>query len=422
MRLLMISEFYPPRVGGVERHVQTLARELVRRGHHVAIATLRHKGSPDFEDDQGVHVHRIPGWNSVLAPFYEDQERLFHPPLPDPGVTAGLRRVVEQEQPDIVHARGWMLYSFAGLKSWSQAKLVVTLHDHTLYCPTMAYLHDGQICTGPGYLKCIRCASSQYGATKAFLITNGLRLSSRHYRSVDRYIAVSSAVRDAGLLATKGALKPIEVVPTFIPDTVVDEATSTGRPAFLPSEDGYLMFVGRQKAYKGLDVLLKAYEGLSDLAPLVVILADGDDAPGRFPAGVTAVHNVPHAQIMAAWMHCGLAVVPSLSEAFGQVAVEAMACGKPVVASAVGGLRDVVVDGVSGLLVPPGDPSALREALRSLLLDPARRAQMGAIGYQRARLFMVGTVADRIEQIYAELLDEQYAFSAADHSKQMQTV
>src|SRR5438552_7874839 len=130
MRVLMLSEFYPPCVGGVERHVQTLARALVRRGHHVAVATLQHKGSPAFEDDEGVRVYRIPGWNTALAPFYEDQERQFHLPLPDPGVIAGLRRIVKQERPDIVHARGWMLYSFAGLKTWSKAKLVVTLHDH----------------------------------------------------------------------------------------------------------------------------------------------------------------------------------------------------------------------------------------------------------------------------------------------------
>ena len=65
----------------------------------------------------------------------------------------------------------------------------------------------------------------------------------------------------------------------------------------------------------------------------------------------------------------------------------------------------MVVDGESGLLVEPGDVRALREALRSLLLDPARRTQMGMIGRQRARLFRVSAVADRIERIYAELLN-----------------
>ena len=405
MRILMLSEFYPPLIGGMERHVQTLSRELVRRGHHVAIATLQHKGSPSFEDDEGVRVYRLSGWNRVLALFYEDQSRQFHPPLPDPGVMAGLQRVVELEHPDIVHARRWMLYSFVGLKAWSGAKLVVTLHDYSLLCPTMTYLHDGQACRGPGYIKCIRCAGSQYGGGKAFLLTNGLKLSSYLHRYVDKYIAVSSAVRHASISGTGEPPKPIEVVPTFIPDSAAIEAAQAGRPAFLPPEDNYILYVGRQDVAKGLDVLLDAYTELSDLAPLVLLIAEYGNTPKRFPSSVTVVRNVPHAQVMAGWMHCAVAVVPSIwPEPFGQVVVEAMACGKPVVASAVGGIPDIVTDGESGLLVEPGNVNALREALRVLLLDPAKRAQMGMIGLQRARLFTVSTVVDRIEQIYAELL------------------
>jgi len=136
------------------------------------------------------------------------------------------------------------------------------------------------------------------------------------------------------------------------------------------------------------------------------MVSEFGDTPRQFPAGVTVVRNVPHAQVMAGWMHCAVGVVPSIwPEPFGQVAVEAMVCGKPVVASAVGGLPDVVADGESGLLVKPNDVNGLREALRVLLLNPAKRAQMGAIGRQRARLFTVNTVADRIEQIYVELLN-----------------
>ena len=406
MRVLMLSDFYPPYIGGMERHVQTLSRELVRRGHHVSVATLQHKGSPAFEEDEGVRVHRLTGWHRVLASFYEDQECQFHPPLPDPGVMASLRRVVEQESPDIVHARRWMLYSFVGLKAWSGAKLVVTLHDYSLRCPTMLYLHDGQACTGPGYTKCIHCASSQYGRGKAVLLTSGLKLSSYLHRYVDKYIAISSAVCDASIMGTGQPPRPIEVVPTFIPDTAVEEASQVGRPTFLPPTDNYILFVGRQTASKGLDVLLEAYAELSDLAPLVMITTEHGDARKRFPAGVTVVRNVPHAQVMAGWMHCAVGVVPSIwPEPFGQVAVEAMSCGKPVVASAVGGLRDVILDGESGLLVEPGDVNGLREALRVLLLDPDKRVQMGMIGRQRARLFTVSKVADRIEQVYAELLN-----------------
>ncbi len=401
----MLSDFYPPYIGGMERHVQTLSRELVRRGHHVAVATLSRKGAPAFEEDEGVRVHRLNGWNQLLAAFYENEKQQFHPPIPDPGMMVALRRVVEQERPDIVHARRWMLYSYAGIKAWSGAKLVMTLHDYSLCCPTMTYYNDDQICTGPGYLKCIRCASSQYGKGKAALLTSGLKLSSYMHRYVDKYIAISSAVRDASYVATGQPLQSLEVVPTFIPDTVVEEANSVERPAFLPPTDNYIFFVGRQGRTKGWEVLLEAYKGLSDLAPLVAVISDYGDTPINTPAGVTVVRNISHAQVMAGWLHCTVGVVPSLwSEPFGQVAVEAMACGKAVVASAVGGLLDVVVDGESGLLVEPGNVKSLQAALRTLLLDATKRTQMGIIGRQRARLFTVSIVAKRIEQIYMELL------------------
>jgi glycosyltransferase involved in cell wall biosynthesis len=368
---------------------------------------LQCKGSPAFEEDEGVRVYRLAGWNQVLRSFYEDQGQQFHPPLPDPGVMTGLRSILEQEQPDIVHARRWMLYSFIGLKAWSKAKLVVTLHDYSLLCPTMIYLHNDQACTGPNYIKCIRCASSQYGGVKAALLTSALRLSSCMHEHVDKYIAISSAVRDACIMGTGRPPQPIEVVPTFIPDNTMQEASSIGRPDFLPPEDNYILFVGRQATSKGIDVLLEAYNAeLSDLAPLVLMITEYSDKPRQFPSGVIVVRNVPHAQVMAGWMYCAIGVVPSVwPEPFGQVAVEAMVCGKPVVASAIGGIPDVVLDGESGLLVEPSNVSALREALRTLLLDPARRAQMGIVGRQHACKFTVGVVADRIEQIYLELLN-----------------
>lgn len=116
------------------------------------------------------------------------------------------------------------------------------------------------------------------------------------------------------------------------------------------------------------------------------------------------MRSVPHAQVMAGWQHCAVGVVPSLwPDPCPTVAMEAMICGKPLVASNVGGLRDIVADNETGLLVPPGNADILQRGLRDLLLNPARRATMGAKSRQRVQSFMVGKVADRIEQIYEEV-------------------
>jgi glycosyltransferase involved in cell wall biosynthesis len=410
MRVLMISDFYPPHIGGTELQVQMLSRELARRGHRVAVATTGYGDALSFEIDQGVRVYRsLAGWNRALAPLYENREHLYHPPLPDPGIMAGLQRIVARERPDIVHAHGLSVYSFIGLKAWSKAKLVVTLHNYGLVCPMTTYLNNGQPCTGPAYTKCIRCVRSVHGAAKAVLLTNGLRVSSYLHRYVDQFIAVSSDVRDASSAGAGHISKPIVVAPNFIPDGLAEEAYRAERPDFLPPTDGYILYVGRQSnhAHKGLDVLLEAYEGLTDPPPLVALIADYGRAPARMPEGVIVARNVPHSQVMAAWAHCGLGVVPSVVvEAFGIVAVEAMACGKPVIASAIGGLREVVVDGETGVLVAPGDANALRQALQGLLADPARRARLGAAGRRRARVFSASSVTNKIEEIYSGVLSQ----------------
>ena len=108
-----------------------------------------------------------------------------------------------------------------------------------------------------------------------------------------------------------------------------------------------------------------------------------------------------------------MGVVPSIwPEPLALAAVEAMACGRPVVASATGGLPDAVFHGATGLLVPPGDVGALREALCTLLTNPGLCRRMGEAARRRARLFTASTVTARIEQVY---LDVQARKDGAAH-------
>src|SRR5207253_6815553 len=98
-----------------------------------------------------------------------------------------------------------------------------------------------------------------------------------------------------------------------------------------------------------------------------------------------ALGFVPHDELGPLYDRAAVVAVPSRREGFGVVCAEAMAHGRPVVASAVGGLLDLVVDGETGLLVPPRDPPALRAALDRLLDDPLLRARLGAAGRERIR-------------------------------------
>ena len=154
--------------------------------------------------------------------------------------------------------------------------------------------------------------------------------------------------------------------------------TGVALPAALgaPDEPPHALYVGRLSEEKGVRELAAAADGL----PLVVV----GDGPLR-PLFPNATGFVPPSEIGAYYERAAVVVVPSRREGYGMVAREAMAHGRPVVATAVGGLVDVVEDGVTGVLVRPRDSAALRREVRRLLDDAGLRARLGAAARDRAR-------------------------------------
>jgi len=405
LRVLMLSDFYAPVIGGLERHVQTLAHALVRRGHHVAVATQRHPDAADFELDGAVPIHRMQGWNQALAAAYMSVERPFHPTAPDPGLMAALRRVIATERPDVIHAHGWALYSYLALKRRLGIPLVVSLHDYGLVCPKKSYLHQGSECSGPAYPKCVPCASGQYGFAKSLAVTTGLHASRRLHARVDRFIAVSQSVARASWRGTRQPPAATQVIPNFLADTAEESGRAVARPSFLPKRDGYLLFVGALAGHKGLNVLLRAHAVMRQRVPLVLIGTPQHDTPAGFPADVVVARDVPHDQVMAAWQRCAVGVVPSLwPEPCATTVLEAMACGRPVVASDTGGLPEVVEDGLTGLVVPPARPEPLAAALDRLVADVGLRERMGQAARERVRGYTDSAVSERIERVYRDVV------------------
>jgi hypothetical protein len=97
-------------------------------------STIWHPGQAEFELDDGVRIHRLHGAIERLKWLYSESDRRHAPSFPDPQLVSGLRQVLEQESPQIVHAHNWMVYSYLPLHRKSQASLFVTLHDYSLIC------------------------------------------------------------------------------------------------------------------------------------------------------------------------------------------------------------------------------------------------------------------------------------------------
>ena len=412
MRILMLTQFYPPIIGGGAIHARTLSHELVSRGHDVAVATLWHKGQEEFELDKGVRVYRIRSSMRRMTWLFSDNSRQYAPPFPDPEALLELRRVITRERPEIVHAHNWLVYSFLPLKVWSKAKLVVTLHNYSKVCVKTTLMRHEESCEGPAPGKCLNCAVQYYGLAKGTSTILGHKVMGLAERNlVDMYLAVSHSVAiDSGLVSSQ---QPYKVIPNFMShdiDALQDDAEAY--LSQLPTE-GFLLFAGALSRLKGVDVLLRAYAGLTNAPPLGLIGYQTRDWPTMAkdcPENVIILNSWPRYAVMKAWYRSILALVPSVGpDACPTVVIEAMSAGLPVIASRIGGMADLVADDETGVLIEPGDTTALQQALERLLSNPDLRRRLGQAALRKVTEFQASTVVPRIEYVYEELLGEKQA-------------
>lgn len=407
MRILELTDLYSPFIGGLERHVQRLSRTMATQGHDVAIYTAAIPGTPTFEVDEGVEVHRGAGlYQRALHRFYEEDGRPLHATAPDPMVVAQLWRLLRDFRPDVVHAHSWNVYSALAVPRGARVPIVATAHDYGLVCPikTLQYM-DEVICDGPSR-RCLPCARHHYGAVKGTALATGTFASRRLLRRVDRFTAVSRYVAQA----IEGPIREatgegVDVLHSFVADGLYELGWEGPRPDFLPADDGYLLYVGALSKHKGLFTLLDAYRHLPVSVPLVLLGQPHSTTPRpeELPSGVTMTTNVPHAAVMAAMVRAGVLVVPSLwPDPLPTTVSEGQLCGVPIVASDVGGIPEQIVEGVTGLLFEPGNAGELTRHLAGLLADEPRRRAMGSRGRENGRRFQASTAAST----HIELLEE----------------
>lgn len=410
-RVLLASDFFPPFIGGSERQTYLLSKKLAQLGHKVDVATIWHEGLPEHESDSGVTIHRLQALMTQVPFFSKDPKRRFHPPFPDPALIWRLRKLIHRTKPAIVHASGWIAYSCAIALTGNRIPLVVSARDYGYSCATRTLLYRGQVCSGPSVSKCIKCAASPYGAPKAFAavlgILGGRRLLTYKISAVHSDTSFVQNIVERDLFGkSRNALRiRRQVIPSAL-DTSDEESVNLKFTDSLPQEP-YILFVGALQSNKGLPVLLAAYQKLEAPPPLVLIGSVWPDTPDKFPPGVVVLKNLPHANVMNAWDGCLFGVVPSIwPEPFGQVSVEAMSRGKAVIAAAIGGIPEIIIDGRNGLLVAPGDVDALANALRKLIKDKELRERLGRAGQVDARRFNVDSAIRQFEGLYMDLIND----------------
>jgi len=372
--------------GGVETVVRELAVRLRDQGQDVEVFAsdlfdeahwLRRDDFPPSVD--GIPVHRYPVYKRLI-----------------PGLTmplvVGLMSGLEDAHPDIIHAHshryGHVLESAAEAGKLG-VPWVVTAHYHP-------------------------ARRAQSGLHHSLLRVQDLLFGATAYRRADAIIAITEQERH--LLAEFVPPKRIRVIPHGIDLAQWTAPERNGAPvASLPAlPSRYLLYTGRIAQNKGLPLLLDALARIpvSERIPLVIMGRDWGVRPelelqarrlGIESDLVWLGHVEEPAAYRAVFRRAAAFTFPSEWEAFGLVLLEAMAAGVPIVATAVGGVPEVLDQGRAGRLVPYGDPDALAAGIRDLLGSPERSAELVAAGRRRVQNYSWNRVIEEHLALYREL-------------------
>jgi glycosyltransferase involved in cell wall biosynthesis len=401
MKILMLSSFYPPFLGGISVYVQSLCRELSRRGHQVVVGTLGRRDLPESEDDSGIKVIRQEGFFQKIPFLFKDPARKWHPPARDPVISNKLANIIEQEGPDIIHTHSWILYSMLPLRNKFNVPLVHTIHDYGLFCPKRMAIKEDAICNRPSLMNCISCMNRPYGLLRVVSAYYGIRANRNKLKYVDKFIAVSDFVRQIHEKCLAISSQKIITLPDFS-DPFIDNRQE--QIEALP--DDFLLYVGWLMSHKGVDVLIEAYRKLNTPVKLLIIGIEHPDYRYHTEGNILVLKNVPRRLLMQAMSRCRFAIFPSIwPEPFGLVVTEAMSQGKAVIATNTGGFTDIIMDGETGILVPPNDSGKLAEAISYLLRRPEEVLRMGRGGYDRfMKNYTPDVVIPKVIDVYESLL------------------
>jgi glycosyltransferase involved in cell wall biosynthesis len=419
LRILLVSDYYPPFIGGAHRQTQLLAQELHERGHTVNVVTVWSGGLPEEEVDDGVYVYRLKQLRTWLPWLVRDERQSHQPPIPDPITVIGLRRIIRRVRPDIVHTYGWCSYSSAVALLGMDIPLLISARDYGYSCATRTLVCRGEeACTGPSLPKCLPCAADLYGTPKGWIAALGvsvgrglLKRKARGVHSISAYVQEimrRDFLRDQSQAQSEHVITEA-IIPSFREDDTNryynGDAGNQDYLDLLPPEK-YILFVGALRRIKGINQLLTAYSRLVAPPPLVLIGTLESDSPREFPPGVIVLQNFPHRAVMAAWDRCLFGVIPSLlPEPLGSVVYEGMSRGKAVIGTTPGGHTDMIVHGETGLLVPSGDIDTLAQTMAELIAQPELRERLGTAAKERSNLFTASVAVPQFERLYQQIVD-----------------
>lgn len=372
----MITTHYYPHIGGAEKQIELLGQWLVREGRQVTVVTRQMPGIPNYEVHNGVEVFRVPTPdNKILAAMSF--------------TLLGLWTLIRQrKQYDVIHSHqvfspttiGWLASKLLG------KPLIINLH------------RGGQLGDLDKLLRNERVGRWRF---------NTLRADS------EAFIAISDEIYDE--LRAEGVPKEhIHFMPNSVNTDVFHPVTTAEQQAMrqklgIPLDKPVVVYIGRLVPEKGIDLLLDAWAAVQSQAHLLIIGKGELDGMIRERVQKDYVGSVevlgPKTNVVEYLQAADIWTLPSRTEGLPLSLLEAMACGLPVVASRVGGIPDVVKDGVNGLLIPPEDTVALADRLQHAVKLDESVQELGRRAVETVReSFDTEVSAKKYDQLYQNVL------------------
>jgi len=382
MKATIITKEYPPHVyGGAGVHVKFLTRELAKN----IDVEVRCFGDQSVDEGR-LKVRGYRAWDRM----WEGDERRFNPTLGT--FSTDLSMVRDRIDSDVVHTHTWYA-AYAGY----MAKVLYNV-------PLVATVHS---------LEPLRPWKEEQLGRSYHLSTWVEKIA---LENADRVVSVSKQATDDILKHFNVDPARLRVIHNGIDLNLYRPLDTDGTRKAFDIDGDYILFVGRTSRQKGMNHLIDAMSYVDPGVRLVCCTSapDTKEVEDEIAAKIAGQPRVlwinsllREEQYVELYSNARVFVCPSIYEPFGIINLEAMACKTPVVASRVGGILETIVDGETGLLVPPADPRALAEGINTLLRNPAMAATFGDNGRRRVEQhFSWSFIARKTEEMYRELSEE----------------
>jgi glycosyltransferase involved in cell wall biosynthesis len=405
MRILHVNKFLY-RKGGAEGYMEDLAALQEGAGHTVGFWGMEHP--------ENTHVELA----GTFPPFVDfdrpptgvvDRTKMVGRMVWSLQAQRGIADAITRFQPDVAHLHNvyhQLSPSILAPLRKAGVPVVMTLHDYKLICPTYQLLDKGEVCTA-----CVggkfwnaprkRCRDGSLLASSTMALDLSVHTALRSYRHVDAFICPSHFLARQ---MERGRVYPDKL---YVIRHFVDLAGVETKPR----PGGHALIAGRLSAEKGIDVAIRAMAFTSDRAHLD-IAGDGPARPdlerlaaAEAPGRVTFHGRLAKDRLFELLRASVAAVVPSTwFENQPMAVLEAFACGVPVIGTNLGGLPELIDDGVDGVLVPPSDDKALASAIDDAVCDQARAFEMGQNGRRKIEAKFSPTVhLDHVSGLYRRI-------------------